>query len=47
MKYLNINSDLSDITSPINSADSVFRTIEKYANRLSIFERKMSNKEKK
>ena len=32
VKNLNIDSDLSDITSQANNADPVFRAVEKYAN---------------
>ena len=35
-KNLNIDSDLSDITSQTNNADPVFRAVEKYANHSSI-----------
>ena len=46
VKNLNIDSDLSDITSQTNNADSVFRAIEKYANHKSILKimKKMSDK---
>ena len=46
VKNLNIGSDLSDITSQINNADPVFRTIKKYANHPSVLniKRKMSDK---
>ena len=32
VKNLNIDSDLSDITSQANNTDPVFRAVEKYAN---------------
>ena len=46
VKNLNIDSDLSDITSQTNNADPVFRVFEKYANHPSVFKikRKMSDK---
>ena len=46
VKNLNIDSDLSDITSQTNNADPVFRVFEKYANHPSVFKikRKMSHK---
>ena len=46
VKNLNIDSDLSDITSQTNNADPVFRVFEEYANHPSVFKikRKMSDK---
>ena len=46
VKNLNMDSDLSGITSQTNNADLVFRSVEKYANHPSILKikRKMSDK---